>query len=137
MKIIIYITSSMIIFGQDSLYWFNFNSIKNTIPKTSKVLDKIFEESQFPILDSINNEIKTISEGYRLQIHEDILVDNINKSIEKYRERLPDSLYIIFEAPFYKIRYGNYITKKAAEIEKNKLINKGFKNIWIVKSRIN
>ena len=43
---------------------------------------------------------------------------------------------MIFEAPLYKIRYGNYITKQQAEDVKKDLRNKGYKNIWIVKSRI-
>ena len=34
-------------------------------------------------------------------------------------------------------KYGNYTSKKVAEDEKENLQKQGFKDIWIVKSRIN
>ena len=47
-----------------------------------------------------------------------------------------DSLYVIFDAPLNKIQYGNFSKKYEAENVKKKLRQKGFKNIWIVRSRI-
>ena len=49
---------------------------------------------------------------------------------------MSDSLYVIFEAPVYKIHYGNFSKKYEAEKIKKQLKQKGFKNIWIVRSRI-
>ena len=49
---------------------------------------------------------------------------------------MDDSLYVIFDAPLYKIQYGNFSKKYEAEKIKNQLRQKGFKNIWIVRSRI-
>ena len=57
-----------------------------------------------------------------------------NNIFKKYKKKMKDSLYVIFDAPLYKIHYGNYIKKYDAEnIKKEKLMHKGFKNIWIVK----
>ena len=42
------ISSSL--FCQDSTYWFDFKILKKSVPKTPKVLDKIFEDTQFFIL---------------------------------------------------------------------------------------
>ena len=136
-KFILVLFFNTIVLGQDSLYWFDFNTLRKDIPKTAKVLDQIFEESQFLILDSIRNKMNSTKDGYRLQIHDALTVTNANKTLKKYKKILSDSLYIVFEAPFYKIRYGNYTSKKIAEGEKENLQKKGFKNIWIVKSRIN
>ena len=49
---------------------------------------------------------------------------------------MKDSLYVVFEAPVYKIHYGNFSKKYEAEKIKMQLKQKGFKNIWIVRSRI-
>ena len=136
-KFILVLALNTIVLCQDSLYWFDFNTLPKNIPKTAKVLDQIFEESQFLILDSIRNKMNNTKDGYRLQIYDAMTVTNANKTLKKYKKILPDSLYIVFEAPFYKIRYGNYTSKKIAEDEKENLQKQGFKNIWIVKSRIN
>ena len=136
-KFILLLLLNTIVLCQDSLYWFDFNTLPRDIPKTSKVLDQIFEESQFLILDSIRNKMNNTKDGYRLQIYDAMTVTNANKTLKKYKKILPDSLYIVFEAPFYKIRYGNYTSKKIAEDEKENLQKQGFKDIWIVKSRIN
>ena len=136
-KFILVLFFNTIVLCQDSLYWFDFNTLPKDIPKTAKVLDQIFEESQFLILDSIRNKTNSTKDGYRLQIHDALTVTNANKTLKKYKKILSDSLYIVFEAPFYKIRYGNYTSKKIAEDEKENLQKQGFKNIWIVRSRIN
>jgi len=136
-KFILVLVLNTIVLCQDSLYWFDFNTLPKNIPKTAKVLDQIFEESQFLILDSIRNKMNSTKDGYRLQIHDALTVTNANRTLKKYKKKLPDSLYIVFEAPFYKIRYGNYTSKKIAEEGKKKLREQGFKDIWIVKSRIN
>ena len=52
------------------------------------------------------------------------------------KKELSDSLYLEFEAPFYKIRYGNFKTKQDAELQKEHLVNNGMKDIWIIRSRI-
>ena len=136
-KFILVLFFNTIVLCQDSLYWFDFNTLPKDIPKTAKVLDQIFEESQFLILDSIRNKMNSNKDGYRLQIYDALTVTNANRTLKKYKKKLPDSLYIVFEAPFYKIRYGNYTSKKIAENEKENLLKKGFKDIWIVRSRIN
>ena len=125
-----------LLFSQDSLYWFDMSKVRDPIPPTPKVLDKVFGTSQLNVLDSIKNARVSTREGFRLQIYEASAADQANKILNKYEKALSDSLYIIFEAPLYKIRYGNFITKPEAEAAKNGLKKKGYKNIWIVKSRI-
>ena len=136
-KFILILVLNTLALCQDSLYWFDFSTLPKSTPKTARILDQIFEESQFLILDSIRNKMNSTKDGYRLQIHDALTVSNANKTLKKYKKKLPDSLYIVFEAPFYKIRYGNYTSKKIAEEEKENLQKQGFKDIWIVKSRIN
>ena len=135
-NIVLLLILNALLFSQDSLYWFDMSKVRDPIPTTPKVLDKVFGTSQLNVLDSIKNARVSTREGFRLQIYEASAADQANKILNKYEKALSDSLYIIFEAPLYKIRYGNFITKSEAESVKNELKKKGYKNIWIVKSRI-
>ncbi len=122
--------------AQDSLFWFDMNSVRDPVPKTPKILDKIFGTSQFGLLDSLKNIRITTQEGYRLQIFESSSVEEANWTLRKFERSLKDSVYMVFEAPLYKLRLGNFVTKKEAEKQKTNLNKKGYKNIWIVRSRI-
>ena len=102
----------------------------------SKILDVIYGKSQLKELDSLRNIRATTQNGFRIQLYESSSPEKINGLVKKYKEKMTDSLYVIFEAPVYKIHYGNFSKKYEAEKIKNQLKQKGFKNIWIVRSRI-
>jgi len=125
-----------LIFCQDSLFWFDMNNVIDSIPETPKVLDKIFNKT----LNKNNSEIKLklndLKEGYRLQIFESSSVSKANKKMKNFKKILGDSLYMSFEAPFYKIQYGNFSNRDKAEREKKNIAKRGFKDIWIIRSRI-
>ena len=123
-------------FCQDSTYWFDFKVLKKSIPVTPRVIDKIFEDSQFSIFENPKVEDSRFQDGFRLQLYEDISVINANRTLNKLKKEFTDSLYLEFEAPLYKIRYGNFKTKRQAELQKEYLINIGMKDIWIIRSRI-
>lgn len=135
-NIVLLLILNALLFSQDSLYWFDMSKVRDPIPSSPKVLDKVFGISQLNVLDSIKNARVSTREGFRLQIYESSAAEQANKIFKKYEKALSDSLYIIFEVPLYKIHYGNFITKSEAEVAKKSLKNKGYKNIWIVKSRI-
>ena len=135
-NILLLLIFNTLLFSQDSLYWFDMSKVRDPIPSSPKVLDKVFGISQLNVLDSIKNARVSTREGFRLQIYESSAAEQANKIFKKYEKALSDSLYIIFEVPLYKIHYGNFITKSEAEVAKKSLKNKGYKNIWIVKSRI-
>ena len=125
-----------ILFAQDSLFWFDMSKVRDPIPKTPIIMDKIFGLSRFSMIDSLKKIKISTLDGYRLQLYESSSAREANKKMGKYRKSLKDSLYLVFDAPLYKIRYGNYVTKNEAEIEKNNLKNKGYRTAWVVKSRI-
>ena len=122
--------------AQDSLFWFNTTDVIDSIPDSPKVIDKIFIKSQFKNLDRMKLNTLSDAKGFRLQIYETSSVEEANKKILKFKKTLTDSIYMSFEAPFYKVRYGNYSTREQAEIEKKNILSKGYKSVWIVKSNI-
>ena len=124
------------VFSQDSLFWFDMSKVRDPVPKTPMILDKVFSTSQLGMLDSLKNmRIKT-RDGYRLQLFESSQSNEAKKIMSKFDKSLPDSLYLVFDAPLYKIHYGNFITKDQAETVRVRLTKKGYKKMWIVKSRI-
>ena len=125
-----------LVIAQDSLFWFNTTDVIDSIPESPKVIDKIFIKSQFKNLDRMKLNTLSDAKGFRLQIYESSSVEEANKKILKFKKALTDSVYMSFEAPFYKVRYGNYSTREQAEIEKKNILSKGYKSVWIVKSNI-
>ena len=137
MRIFVYIiVFTGCLLAQDSLFWFDMNTVLDPVPNTPKVLDKIFGTSQLGVLDSLKNVRITTQDGFRLQVFETSSVEEANRSLRKFEKALGDSVYMIFEAPLYKLRTGNFTTKREAENEKLKLNREGYKDVWIVRSRI-
>ena len=137
MRIFVYIiVFTGCLLAQDSLFWFDMNTVLDPVPNTPKVLDKIFGTSQLGVLDSLKNVRITTQDGFRLQVFETSSVEEANRSLRKFEKALDDSVYMIFEAPLYKLRTGNFTTKREAENEKLKLNREGYKDVWIVRSRI-
>ena len=122
--------------AQDSLFWFDMSTVKDPIPLAPKILDGIYGTSQIKLIDSLKNVRATTRDGFRIQLFETSSSEKANSVLRKYKKKMVDSLYVIFDAPLYKIQYGNFSKKYEAENIKNKLSQKGFKNIWIVRSRI-
>ena len=115
--------------AQDSLFWFNTTDVIDSIPDSPKVIDKVFIKSQFKNLDRMKLNTLSDAKGFRLQIYESSSVEEANKKILKFKKALTDSVYMSFEAPFYKVRYGNYSTREQAEIEKKNILSKGLKSL--------
>jgi len=136
MKIRYLIICFSTLFAQDSLFWFDMSTVKDPIPLAPKVLDGIYGTSQIKILDSLKNVRATTRDGFRIQVFETSSSEKANNVFKKYKKKMDDSLYVIFDAPLYKIQYGNFSKKYEAENVKKKLSRKGFNNIWIVRSRI-
>jgi len=136
MKLIFIILLLTTLNAQDSLFWFNMKSVRDSIPETPRILDNIFGGINFDILDSLRVKRSMSIDGYRLQIYESSSATQASIKNKKFNKILSDSIYLSFEAPFYKLHYGNFISKDEAELEKNILSKKGLKNIWIVRSRI-
>ena len=130
----------IILFGllnaQDSLFWFDMSKVRDPVPNSPKIFDIIYGKLHLKELDSLKNIRATTRNGFRIQLYESSSSEEVNSKIKKYKKQIKDSLYVIFEAPVYKIHYGNFSKKYEAEKIKNQLRQKGFKNIWIVRSRI-
>ncbi len=122
--------------SQDSLFWFDMNSVLDKPPNAPAVMDGIFGTSQIKVLDSLKNMRKMSNEGFRLQIYETSSKLTADSIVTYFQDLLSQEIYLVFEAPLYKLRIGDFLSKKNADVQKSKLEKMGIKNIWIVRSRI-
>ena len=84
--------------------------------------------------NSIN--IDGLIKGYRVQViisenQEDLIQvkDNLEKIIK-------EKIYIQFELLNYKLRVGNFSSRKKAELYLSKIIRLGYKSAWIIPTLI-
>ena len=74
--------------------------------------------------------------GYRIQVaisqKENDLID-IKEQLELI---IKEKIYIKFELPNYKLRIGNFDSRKKAEAYRNKVIQLGYRSAWVVPTLI-
>jgi len=121
-----------ILLGQDQ-NTLKIKDFKDNPPAFTKVIFQVVESDKENDASSLLNEEM---EGYRIQVatstSEESLV-SIQKNLEKLTN---EKIYIIFELPNYKIRVGNYLTRKDAEVLLKKLSRNGYRYAWIVPTKI-
>ena len=49
---------------------------------------------------------------------------------------IKENIYIKFELPNYKLRVGNFDSRKKAETYRNKVIQLGYRSAWVVPTLI-
>lgn len=92
----------------------------------------IEKTTQNDTISSLNN----LEKGYRVQI---IISQNENELIEiqdKIMQKTDEKIYIIFELPNYKLRVGNFISRKEAENFQRKIVKLGYKTAWVVPTMV-
>ncbi|MDI6778802.1 MAG: SPOR domain-containing protein [Bacteroidota bacterium] len=106
------------------------------------------DEVQYDIDEEINNltpvkpdtkdsvEPEIIS-GFRIQLSMTTNIDEANLLKSEASAKLPnDWAYVIYEAPYYKVRVGDYNSRSIANQSLRSLIDMGYSNAWIVPDRV-
>lgn len=74
--------------------------------------------------------------GFRVQV----LATRYYKKADSLRVVLVKNygteVYIDFEAPNYKVRVGNFVTRNQAEKLQSELKSRGYENAWIIQTRV-
>jgi len=117
--------------------------------------EKTFDPSDFDIsLDSIRLEEKRQHEaleasklvsvappetipGFRVQVLFTPDIEQANLSRDTLSYLLPEEwTYVVYDAPYYKIRVGNYIDRTSANLMIRKLVGLGYQDAWVVPDKI-
>ena len=115
---------------------FDPDKLKDPEPQWPKVVSPFSSDTKElkPAVNSDSSQI--IIEGFRVQV----LATSSRENADRLRDELSieygKDIYIVFEAPNYKVRIGNFIDRRQAENSRLELIKKGYLSSWIIRTRI-
>jgi len=137
LKLIILLFSIIsILHGQNNKIKFDPNKLRDPEPKWPKIINPINSEN-LSNQDSVSlDPASIIVEGFRIQLF--ATRDRFNA--EKFQIDLgkiyDKKIYVIFEAPNYKVRIGNFIDRNRAEKVRSEFSKKGYPSAWIIRTKI-
>jgi len=75
--------------------------------------------------------------GFRVQIAFSEDIDFANQLKAEVSPRLPNQwVYVVYEAPYYKVRVGDFTTRPDANPVLKLLVDLGYKDAWIVPDKV-
>ena len=76
-------------------------------------------------------------QGYRVQLIFTQDIDQANELRDSLSVQIPDEwIYIVYDAPYYKVRAGNFTDRPAANQLMNRLVRLGYKQAWVVPDKV-
>jgi hypothetical protein len=76
-------------------------------------------------------------QGFRIQVFSSSNVDEAtsmkNVTLEKFTG---DSIYVVYDAPVYKVRVGDFVNRYEANQRLPEFVEKGYRDAWIVPDRV-
>ena len=129
MKAILILLLFGLVYSQDNADFISpsdFSDRKPDLPDI--ILPNFNDESDYS--NSIN--VDGLVKGYRVQVmisenQEDLI--EVKDSLEKL---IQEKIYIQFELPNYKLRVGNFSSRKKAELYRNKIARLGYRSSWVI-----
>ena len=133
MKAILILLLFGLVYSQDNADFISpsdFSDRKPDLPDI--ILPNFNDDSDYS--NSIN--VDGLVKGYRVQVmisenQEDLI--EVKDSLEKL---IQEKIYIQFELPNYKLRVGNFSSRKKAEVYRNKIARLGYRSSWVIPTLI-
>ena len=133
MKAILILLLFGLVYSQDTAAFISpsdFSDRKPDLPDI--ILPNFNDDSDYS--NSIN--VDGLVKGYRVQVmisenQEDLI--EVKDSLEKL---IQEKIYIQFELPNYKLRVGNFSSRKKAELYRNKIARLGYRSSWVIPTLI-
>jgi hypothetical protein len=137
LKLIILLFSIIsILHGQNNKIKTDPNKLRDHKPKWLKIFNPINSENLSNQGSISLDPASIVIEGFRIQLF--ATGDRFNA--EKFQIELgkiyDKKIYVIFEAPNYKVRIGNFIDRKSAEKVRSEFSKKGYPSAWIIRTKI-
>ncbi len=79
----------------------------------------------------------TLVTGYRIQIVQTTDAEEAKNAQKDAILRFNEDVYRVFDPPFYKVRVGNYLNWYDAEKIQKLAIQKGYRDAWVVRTKVN
>jgi hypothetical protein len=111
-------------------------------------IDEFAGGGEFSTEGEVSGEIDTsggesyatggVVDGFRVQVSAVSYKDNADRIADEVRDGLVGySVYVDYLNDLYKVRVGDCTTRTQAETLRSKLVNLGYDDAWIVKSKVN
>ena len=132
---IIFILFSTLLIAQDKKINFNPDKLIDPEPRWP-IISSSLNNANLLTNKNLIDSTQFIIEGFRVQIlatKELAKAEQLQKDLSNI---LNQNIYIVFEAPNYKVRVGNFIDRNKAEVFRKNILNKGYTSSWIIRTRI-
>tara|TARA_B100001989_G_C24365643_1_gene376766 strand:+ start:26 stop:451 length:426 start_codon:yes stop_codon:yes gene_type:complete len=124
-----------VLFSQNNAS-FNPDLLIDPEPRWPEILNPLSDnEVKTSASRSLDSNITEI-EGFRVQIFATQDRNKADQLQEELALKFDEKIYVIFEAPNYKLRIGNFLDRDDAEILRMRLVSSDFPSSWIVRTRI-
>ncbi len=75
--------------------------------------------------------------GFRIQVTFSENIEVANQVKNELSALLPDEqVYVVYEAPYYKVRVGDFLSRPEANLNLRTLTERGYKDAWIVPDKV-
>ncbi len=115
---------------------FDPDKLKDPEPRWPKVVSPFSLDTKELKLAGNSDSSQIIIEGFRVQVLATSSQENADRLRYELAIEYGKDIYIVFDAPNYKVRIGNFIDRRLAEKLRLELINKGYPSSWIIRTRI-
>ncbi len=115
---------------------FDPDKLKDPEPRWPKVVSPFSLDTRELKLAGNSDSSQIIIEGFRVQVLATSSQENADRLRDELAIEYGKDIYIVFDAPNYKVRIGNFIDRRLAEKLRLELINKGYPSSWIIRTRI-
>ena len=115
---------------------FDPDKLKDPEPRWPKVVSPFSLDTRELKLAGNSDSSQIIIEGFRVQVLATSSQENADRLRYELAIEYGKGIYIVFDAPNYKVRIGNFIDRRLAEKLRLELINKGYPSSWIIRTRI-
>jgi len=134
MKAILILLLFGIAYSQDNSDFISPSDFSDRKPDLPDIILPNFSDDDSDYSNSMN--VDGLVKGYRIQViisenQEDLIEikDNLEKVIK-------EKIYIQFELPNYKLRVGNFSSRKKAELYRNEIARLGYRSAWVIPTLI-
>ena len=135
MKYFLFSLLFSILFSQSNTS-FNPELLIDPEPRWPEILNPLNENDPKLNIDrSLDSNITEI-EGFRVQVFATQDRNRADQLQEELMIKFNEKIYIIFEAPNYKLRVGDFLDRDDAELMRMKLVSSDFPSSWIVRTKI-
>ena len=134
MKAILILLLFGIVYSQDNSDFILPSDFSDRKPDLPDIILPNFSDDDSGYSNSIN--LDGLVKGYRVQVaiseNQEDLID-IKDNLEKV---IKEKIYIQFELPNYKLRVGNFSSRKKAELYRNEIARLGYRSAWVIPTLI-